>query len=114
MNQETLIKQIEAKSGRSAEEINDVLELILDEIGSVLSGGESVSLGGYGVFVPRLDYAAQRREKRHSMTGVWRADTGAVGWKTVEFKARKDFLALINARPTRKTVVTNAEQEQFG
>lgn len=111
MNQETLMKQIEAKSGRPAAELHAVLDLILEEIGSVLADGESVSLGRYGVFIPRTDFAAQRREKRHSMTGVWRADTGAAGWKTVEFKARKDFLALINAHPTRKTVVTNAKQE---
>ena len=46
MNRETLMRQIESKTGRPATEIDATLELVLQEIGSVLAGGESVSLGG--------------------------------------------------------------------
>lgn len=92
MNRETLMKQIESKTGRPATEIDATLELVLQEI-----GGESVSLGGYGVFVPRPD-----RTQRKDIPGVWRADSCQPGRKTVEFKPRKDFLAILNAKQEKK------------
>lgn len=94
MNRETLMKRIEDKTGRDATEVDSALELVLREIGGVLAGGESVSLGGYGVFVPRYE-----RVRQHGGTGVWRVDTQR---KTVEFKPRKDFFALINGKPFPK------------
>ena len=89
MNRDTLMKQIEQTSGRPAAEVDSALELVLKEIGSVLAGGESVSLGGYGVFVPRDGIT-----RRNGRTDVWIAD----GRKTLEFKPRKDFLSLLNAK----------------
>ena len=97
MNRETLMRQIESKTGRSATEIDATLELVLQEIGSVLAGGESVSLGGYGVSVPRLD-----RTQRKEIPGVWRADSCQPRRKTVEFKPRKDVLAILNAKQDNK------------
>ena len=94
MNREALMKQIEDKTGRSAAEVDSALELVLREIGSVLADGESVSLGGYGVFVPRYE-----RVRQHGSAGVWRADTQR---KTVEFKPRKDFFAIVNGKPSQK------------
>lgn len=47
MNREALIASIAEKSGRSAADVDDALELVLREIGSVLASGESVSLVGY-------------------------------------------------------------------
>ena len=82
-------------------EIDAALELVLQEIGSILAGGESVSLGGYGVFVPRTDFAAQRRVRQYGATSVWRADTGTSERKTVEFQPRKEFLTLINAKQNK-------------
>ena len=94
MNRETLMKQIEDKTGRPAAEVDSALELVLREIGGVLADGESVSLGGYGVFVPRYE-----RTRQHGSTSVWRADTRR---KTVEFKPRKDFLLILNPAPSTK------------
>lgn len=93
MNRELLIKSIAEKSGRNAEEVDTALELVLQEIGSVLASGESVSLGGYGVFVPRY---AKRYQKRHNYTTVWKAEGSSPGSKTVEFRPRKDFIRLLN------------------
>ena len=70
------MRQIESKTGRPATAIDATLELVLQEIGSVLAGGESVSLGGYGVFVPRPD-----RTQRKEIPGVWRADSCLPGRK---------------------------------
>lgn len=95
MNRETLMKQIEEKTGRSAAEVDSALELVLREIGSV-------SLGGYGVFVPRTDFSARRRVRQYGATSVWRADTGTAERKTVEFQPRKEFLALINAKQSER------------
>lgn len=95
MNRETLMKQIEEKTGRSAAEVDSVLELVLREIGSV-------SLGSYGVFVPRTDFAAQRRVRQYGTTSVWRADTGTAERKTAEFQPRKELLALINAKQSER------------
>ena len=94
MNRDTLMKQIERKTGRSAAEVDSALELVLREIGSVLADGEPVSLGGYGVFIPRTE-----RIRRNSRTGVWSPDMRSLGRKTVEFKPRKDFVALLDAKP---------------
>ena len=95
MNRETLMKQIEEKTGRSAAEVDSALELVLREIGSV-------SLGSYGVFVPRTDFAAQRRVRQYGTTSVWRADTGTAERKTAEFQPRKELLALINAKQSER------------
>lgn len=95
MNRETLMKQIEEKTGRSAAEVDSALELVLREIGSV-------SLGSYGVFVPRTDFAAQRRVRQYGITSVWRADTGTAERKTAEFQPRKELLALINAKQSER------------
>ena len=102
MNRETLMKQIEEKTGRSAAEVDSALELVLREIGSVLADGESVSLGGYGVFVPRTDFSARRRVRQYGTTSVWRADTGTAERKTAEFQPRKELLALINAKQSER------------
>lgn len=48
------MQQIESKTGHPAAEIDEALELVLQEIGSVLADGESISLGGYGIFVPQV------------------------------------------------------------
>lgn len=93
MNRETLMKQIEEKTGRSAAEVDSALELVLREIGS---------LGSYGVFVPRTDFAAQRRVRQYGTTSVWRADTGTAERKTAEFQPRKELLALINAKQSER------------
>ena len=95
MNRETLMNQIEEKTGRSAAEVDSALELVLREIGSV-------SLGSYGVFVPRTDFAAQRRVRQYGTTSVWRADTGTAERKTAEFQPRKELLALINAKQSER------------
>ena len=95
MNRETLMKQIEEKTGRSAAEVDSALELVLREIGSV-------SLGSYGVFVPRTDFAAQRGGRQYGTTSVWRADTGTAERKTAEFQPRKELLALINAKQSER------------
>ena len=95
MNRETLMKQIEEKTGRSTAEVDSALELVLREIGSV-------SLGSYGVFVPRTDFAAQRRVRQYGTTSVWRADTGTAERKTAEFQPRKELLALINAKQSER------------
>lgn len=95
MNREILMKQIEEKTGRSAAEVDSALELVLREIGSV-------SLGSYGVFVPRTDFAAQRRVRQYGTTSVWRADTGTAERKTAEFQPRKELLALINAKQSER------------
>lgn len=95
MNRETLMKQIEEKTGRSAAEVDSALELVLREIGSV-------SLGSYGVFVPRTDFAAQRRVRQYGTTSVWRADTGTAERKTAEFQPGKELLALINAKQSER------------
>lgn len=95
MNRETLMKQIEEKTGRSAAEVDSALELVLREIGSVC-------LGSYGVFVPRTDFAAQRRVRQYGTTSVWRADTGTAERKTAEFQPRKELLALINAKQSER------------
>ena len=89
------MKQIEEKTGRSAAEVDSALELVLREIGSV-------SLGSYGVFVPRTDFAAQRRVRQYGTTSVWRADTGTAERKTAEFQPRKELLALINAKQSER------------
>lgn len=94
MHRDTLMKQIEEKTGHPAAEVDSALELVLREIGGVLADGESVSLGGYGVFVPRYE-----RTRQHGSTSVWRVDTQR---KTMEFKPRKDFFAIINEKPLQK------------
>ena len=99
MNRETLIRQIESKSGRSAEEVDSALELVLQEIGGALADGESVSLGGYGVFVPRSE-----RTRRNTRTDVWSTELRFTGRKTLEFKPRKDFIALLNPSEPNKRI----------
>ena len=93
MNREALIESIAEKSGRNAEEVDTALELVLREIGSVLASGESVSLGGYGVFVPH--YAKPRRQPS-GHTATWHSSGFTSERKTLEFKPRKDFIALLN------------------
>ena len=83
MNRGALIKSIAEKSGRSAANVDDVLELVLREIGSVLASGESVSLGGYGVFVPH--YAKPRRQSGER-SSTWHSSGFTSERKTLEFK----------------------------
>lgn len=100
MDREALIKSVAEKSGRDAVDVNDMLELVLREIGSVLAAGESVSLGGYGVFVPH--YAKPRRQHNRS-TLTWHSSGFTSERKTLEFKPRKDFIDLLNQQNGRKS-----------
>lgn len=97
MNREALIESIAEKSGRSAADVDDALELVLREIGSVLASGESVSLGGYGVFVPHY---AKPRQPRSGHTSTWHSNGFTSERKTLEFKPRKDFIDLLNQQNT--------------
>lgn len=100
MNREALIESIAEKSGRSAADVDDALELVLREIGSVLASGESVSLGGYGVFVPH--YAKPRRQSGER-TSTWHSSGFISERKTLEFKPRKDFIDLLNQQNSGKS-----------
>lgn len=93
LSKSKLIEQVESKSEFSKETIEAVLDLLMEEIGSGLSRGESVSLSGYGVFVPRVQ--KMQREGQSGSTSWWRADTGHT---TVLYKPGKDMLDLINRK----------------
>lgn len=100
MNREALIESIAEKSGRNAEEVDAALELVLREIGSVLASGESVSLGGYGVFVQRY---AKPRQQSGINTSTWYSSGFTSERKTLEFKPRKDFITLLNQQNSGKS-----------
>lgn len=100
MNREALIESIAEKSGRNVEEVDAALELVLREIGSVLASGESVSHGGYGVFVPRY---AKPRQQSGINTSTWHSSGFTSERKTLEFKPRKDFITLLNQQNSGKS-----------
>ena len=97
MNRATLMEQIESKTGHPAAEIGEVLELVLQEIGSVLADGGSVSLGGYGIFVPHV--LKKQREGQSGSTSWWREDTGRT---TVLYKPGKDMLNLVRSKSVNR------------
>ena len=100
MNREALIESIAEKSGRSVADVDDALELVLREIGSVLASGESVSLGGYGVFVPHY---AKPRCQSGERTSTWHSSGFTSERKTLEFKPRKGFIDLLNQQNSGKS-----------
>lgn len=99
LNKSKLIEQVESRSDFSKETIETVLELLMEEIGSGLSRSESVSLSGYGVFVPRVQ--KMQREGQSGSTSWWREDAGHT---TVLYKPGKDMLDLVNRKSANRKV----------
>lgn len=91
MNRKTLAKRVESEYGRNADEIDEALELLLTEIGTALASGERVSLGDYGIFIPR-----NRPSRSDDRIRVWTSEPQNTSRKTVLFKPGKSFLTLVN------------------
>lgn len=93
LNKKELIERVENNCGYSKEEIEEVLSLLMNEIGAGLGRGESVSLSGYGIFIPRIQKL--QREGQNGSTAWWREGGGRT---TAIFKPGKDMLSLINRK----------------
>ena len=100
LNKKELLDRIENSCGYSREEIEEVLNLLMNEIGTGLGRGDNVSLAGYGIFVPRTQKRPQ--EGKSGSTGWWRGDADLPGRTTVIYKPGKDMLSLINHRSTTR------------
>ena len=100
LNKKELLDRVESSCEYSREEIEEVLNLLMSEIGSGLGRGDNVSLAGYGIFVPRVQKRTQ--EGKSGSTGWWRAGDDQPGRTTVIYKPGKDMLGLINHRSTTR------------
>jgi len=64
MNKEDLIKQVSVKTRMSQKDVGDCINAALASVGDALSGGERVTLVGFGTFQVRERSAREGRNPR--------------------------------------------------